>query len=146
MKKRLNPRKLALVLGQQKLDAVTSTPAILYFPPEILERLNVLCVEIGCSPLQLINEAFKPQRDRWEEFIEEVMTPIKSWEAEVWPEDPMYALARVTMTQIMRNLIRITEDPVGFEEQRKHAPLEWSFRSIEEQDEHDQADWWKASE
>jgi hypothetical protein len=36
------------------------------------------------------------------------------------------------MNQIMRNLIRITEDPAGFEEQRKQAPSQWAFRSIEE--------------
>jgi hypothetical protein len=146
MKKRPNRRKLAHFLGQQKLDAVTRTPAILYFPPEVLVRLNALCVELDCSPLELIREAFKPQRDRWEEFVEEVMTPIKPWETEVWPDDPMYTLACVTMTQIMRNLIRITEDPVGFEEQRKHAPPQWAFRSIEEQHEDDQADWWKQPE
>jgi hypothetical protein len=34
----------------------------------------------------------------------------------------MFALARLSMTQIMRNLIRITEHPVRFEEQIKHAP------------------------
>ena len=39
MKKRPNRRKLALFLGKQKLDAVTRTPAILYFPPEVLERI-----------------------------------------------------------------------------------------------------------
>src|ERR1700760_2131830 len=36
-----------------------------------------------------------------------------------WTDDPMFALARVSMTQIVRDLIRIAEDPVGFEEQRK---------------------------
>ena len=132
MKKRPNRRKLAQFLGQQKLDAVTRTPAILYFPPEVLERLNALCVEFRCSPLELIMEAFKPQQDRWEEFVEEVMAPVKSWETKVWPEDPMFALACVSMNQIMRNLIRITEDPAGFEEQRKQAPSQWAFRSIEE--------------
>jgi hypothetical protein len=142
MKKRPHRRKLAHYLGQQKLDAVTRTPAILYFPPEVLERLNALCVEFDCSPLELIMEALRPQRDRWEEFVEEIMTPIRPRETEVW-EDPMYALACVTMIQIMRNLIRITDDPAGFEEQRKHAPSQWAFRPIEEQHEHDQADWWK---
>jgi hypothetical protein len=44
----------------------------------------------------------------------------------------MFALARVSMTQIVRDLIRIAEDPVGFEEQRKHAPLQWAYRSIED--------------
>lgn len=83
MKKRPNRRKLAQFLGQQKLDAVTRTPAILYFPPEVLERLNALCVEFQCSPLEPIMEAFKPQHDRWEEFVEEVMAPLKSWETEV---------------------------------------------------------------
>jgi hypothetical protein len=42
----------------------------------------------------------------------------------------MFALARLSMTQIMRILIRMTEDPVGIEEQRKHAPPQWAFRSI----------------
>lgn len=143
MKKRPHRRKLAQSLWQQKLDAVTRTPAILYFPPEVLERLNELCVEFDCSPLELIMEALKPQRDRWEEFVEEILIPIKPWETQIWPDDPMYALARATMTQIMRNLIRITDDPVGFEEQRKNAPTQWAFRSIKEQLEDDQADWWK---
>jgi hypothetical protein len=146
MKKRPNRRRLAQHLGQQRLDAVTTTPAILYFPPEVLERLNALCVEFDCTPLELIVEAFKPQRDRWEEFVEEVITPVKPWETEAWPDDPMYALACATMVQIMQNLIRITKDPVGFEEQRKHAPSQWSFRSIEERDGDDKADWWKEPE
>jgi hypothetical protein len=100
-------------LGQQKLDAVTRTPAILYFPPEVLERLNALCVEFHCNPFELIMEAFKPQHDRWEEFVEEVMARVKSWETNAWPEDPMFALACVSMNQIMRNLIRVTEDPAS---------------------------------
>jgi hypothetical protein len=146
MKKPPSRRKLAQFLGKQKLDAVTGTPAILYFPPEVLERLNALCVEFNFSPFELITEALKPQRDRWEEFVEEVMTAAKPWETEVWPGDPMYALACVTMSQIMRNLVRMTEDPAGFEEQRKHAPSQWAFRSTEEQHEDDQADWWKQPE
>ena len=35
-------------------------------------------------------------------------------------------------------------DPVGYEEEKKDAPAEWSFCSIEEQDE--PADWWKSAE
>jgi hypothetical protein len=62
MKKRPNRRKLAQFLGRQKLDAVTRTPAILYFPPEVLERLNALCVEFHCSPLELIMEALSLNR------------------------------------------------------------------------------------
>jgi hypothetical protein len=37
------------------------------------------------------------------------------------------------------------KDPAAFEELKKSAPTEWSFASIEEQDEKEEADWWKSA-
>jgi hypothetical protein len=38
------------------------------------------------------------------------------------------------------------DEPASFEEMKKDAPAEWSFGSIEDLDEPDQADWWKADD
>jgi hypothetical protein len=35
----------------------------------------------------------------------------------------------------------MVKDPVGFEEEKKQAPAEWSFRSIEDLEQDEPADW-----
>ena len=72
------------------------------------------------------------------------MTPLKPGESKAWPEDPLYCLACVTMLQFIRTFIKMMEDPIAFAQMRKDAPAEWSFESIEP--DNDQADWWKEGE
>jgi hypothetical protein len=50
------------------------------------------------------------------------------------------------MRQFARNFMLLREDPIAFEQMRKDAPADWSFRSIEELGDDDQADWWKGEE
>jgi hypothetical protein len=37
-------------------------------------------------------------------------------------------------------------DPVGYEEEKKDAPAEWSFCSAKDLDDDEPADWWKLEE
>jgi hypothetical protein len=74
------------------------------------------------------------------------MIPLKLREQEISPEDPLYILARVVMIHLIRTFHKRLEDPAGFGELRKNAPAEWSFASIEDLAEQDQADWWKTAE
>jgi hypothetical protein len=111
-----------------------------------IDQLDELCILKGLTPTQLIVEAFNGQRARWHEFIAEVMIPLKPREPEIWSEDPLYILARVVMVHLIRVFHKRLEDPAGFAELRKNAPPEWSFSSIGEQNEADEADWWKSAE
>ena len=71
------------------------------------------------------------------------MIPLKVGEPEIWPEDPLYILARVLMVHLIRVFHKRLEDPPGFEELRKNAPAEWRFSLIKQQNEPEEADWWK---
>jgi hypothetical protein len=145
--KKADRRKLAALIRQHKmLSSIVAIPAVLYFPPEVVEQLNELCRLRQLSPKQLITEAFKSQETRFDQFVEEVMTPLAPGESQAWPEDPLYCLACVMMLHFVRTFIKMMEDPVGFEQMKKDAPAEWSFGSIEELGADDQADWWKADE
>jgi hypothetical protein len=141
---RLDPEQLPQEL-REITSNVTSIPGTLYFTPEVFDQLNELCVLKGTTPTQLIVQAINSQRARWEEFIAEVMIPLKPGEAEIWPEDPLYTLARVLMVHLIRVFHKRLEDPAGFEEVRKNAPAEWCFGSIKQQNEPEEADWWKSA-
>jgi hypothetical protein len=103
--------------------------------------MNELCVLKRLTSTQVIVEAINSQGPRWEEFIAEVMIPLKPGEPEFWPEDPLYILARVLMVHLIRVFHKRLEDPAGFEELRKNAPAEWCFGSIKQQNEPEEADW-----
>jgi hypothetical protein len=72
------------------------------------------------------------------------MTPLPPGKSELWPDDPLYALACVAMLHFARVLIKMVDEPEAFEELKKPAPAEWSFSSV--QDEPDPAGWWKSME
>jgi hypothetical protein len=136
-------RQSARLLERQlAYTELAKIPAVLYFPPEVLDQLNELCELRGLEPGQLIAEAFKSQSGRWDAFYKEVLTPLAPGESEVWPEDPLYCLACVTMLHFITLFIEMVQHPVAFEELKAQAPADWSFSSGEE-DEDDQADWWK---
>jgi hypothetical protein len=63
------------------------------------------------------------------------MTPLAPGEPDIWPEDPLFCLASVAMVRLIRNFIMLTKDPTGFEELVKNAPADWSFCSLEGQEE-----------
>ena len=142
---KLYPEELPQELREITSD-VASIPGTLFFTPEIFDQLDELCILKGLTPTQLAVEAFNSQKARWQEFIAEVMIPSKPREPEVWSEDPLYILARVVMVHLIRVFHKRLEDPAGFAELRKNAPPEWSFSSIGEQNEADEADWWKSAE
>jgi len=142
----MDPEAYDQKLLARLLDGIT-IPAVLYFPRAILGQLNELCQLRGLTPDQLIVEAIKSQDARFEEFIQEVMTPLKPGEPEIWPEDPLYVLACVLTIHLFRVLHKKLDDPAGFEEFKKNAPSQWSFSSLEEPDDDpDPADWWKETE
>ena len=95
------------------------------------------------TPSRLVHEAVKSQYARWDELSKLVMTPLKEGEVEMWPEHPLCALACMILHNAMQRFIKAHKDPVGFEEENKKAPAEWSFSSG---DEDDSADWWKAAD
>jgi hypothetical protein len=50
----------------------------------------------------------------------------------------------------MRTFHKLMEDPEAMDatinQMKKDAPADWSFHSIEELEDDDQADWWKTEE
>ena len=98
---KLDPEELPQELREITSD-VTSIPGTLYFTPEVFDQLNELCALKRLTPTQLIVEAINSQGARWEEFIAEVMIQLKPGESEIWPEDPLYILARVLMVHLIR--------------------------------------------
>jgi hypothetical protein len=148
MTKKKRPGGGRLVLLPKKMAGeFLKIPATLYFPPEVLMKLNELCELNQLAPIQLIAQAFERQFPRWDEFYEFVTTPLEPGEPEIWPEDPMYALACVAFLHFIRTFSKMFGDPpIALEQLQREAPAQWSFRSIEDLDEPDQADWWKRSE
>jgi hypothetical protein len=84
---------------------------------------------------------------RVSQLIEE-LEPLEPGEIEIWPEDPLNALARVVALHAIRLFIKSFEDPAGYEEFKKQAPAEWSFRCLDgPRDDDDQPrTWWQNAE
>jgi hypothetical protein len=145
--KKADRKKFAQYLREDKLlSQIPAIPAVLYFPPEVLGQLNELCSLRQLTVQQLMMEAMKSQQHRFDQLIDEVMTPLKPGESTAWPEDPLYCLACVMLLQWMRLFVKMMEDPAGFEQLMKDAPADWSFGSLDDLDEPDSADWWKGDE
>jgi hypothetical protein len=98
------------------------------------------------TPAQLMVEAFNSQEVRFDQFVEEVMTPLKPGESTDWPEVPLYCLACGAVRHFVRTFTMMMNDPVAFEQMKKDAPLDWAFHALEELEDDDQADWWKGEE
>jgi hypothetical protein len=134
------------------LEQIVAIPATLYFPTSIVAELNEICENLGYTPEQLVIEALKAQIDYWHEFYEYVMTlPIDPEDFD-WPKDPLFCLACVTTVHIVDSFTRCSDDPDAFAELKDQAPSEWSFNSLQEEEEIvveveeeeiDDADWWK---
>jgi hypothetical protein len=138
-------KTIARLLSDPELPhhQIVKIPAVLYFPADVLEQLNEFCSLRQLTPAQLMAEAFKRQESRWEQFVDEVMTPLEPGESEAWPEDPLYCLACVATIHFTRTFVKMIEDPIGFEQMKKDAPADWSFGAYEAAD---PADWWKEEE
>jgi hypothetical protein len=131
------------VVQKRMLEQIVAIPATLYLPSSIVAELNEICETLGYTPEQLVIEALRGQIDFWNEFYEYVMTlPVKPQDI-VWPKDPVFCLACVTTLHIINNFTRCSHDPVAFAQLKADAPTEWSFSSLEEGEEFDDADWWK---
>jgi hypothetical protein len=105
--KKSNRSKLATLLRQDKiLGTITAIPAVLYFPAEVVEQLNELCRLRQFTAKELMTEAFKSQRPRFDQFVEEVLAPLKPGESTTWPEDPLYCLAYGAMGHFTRSFLR----------------------------------------
>ena len=59
----------------QIVTELTRIPAVLYFPADVLGQLNELCALRCLTPAQLIAEAFASQGARFEQFVQELLTP-----------------------------------------------------------------------
>jgi hypothetical protein len=139
-----DPNESGSRVGQKRmLEKIVALPATLYFPTSIVAELNEICESLGYTPEQLVVEALKGQIACWNEFYEHVMTLPTDSEDFVWPSDPVFCLACVTTLHIIESFTRCSRDPVAFAQLRAHAPREWSFSSLEEEEEIDDADWWK---
>lgn len=143
-----NRRKIEQMLeqGRKPFQEMVQIPAVLHFPPEILEDLETIREYNEYTYGQLVAWAFKLQLPRWDEFYTYVMTPLQPGESTDWPKDPMFALACGAFLHFVRTFIKFCEDPDAFDQMRKAAPVDWSLRSIEELEDDDQADWWKGRE
>ena len=131
------------VAKKRMLDQIVIIPATLYFPTSIVVELNEICEILGYTPEQLVIQALKGQTDYWNEFYEHVMTLLEKPGDFIWPEDAVFCLACVTLVHIITTFTRCSYDPVAFAHLKEHAPTEWSFSSLDEQEEIDDADWWK---
>jgi hypothetical protein len=131
------------VAQKRILEQIVAIPAALYLPTSIVAELNEICESLGYTPEQLVIEALRGQIDCWNEFYDQVMTLSVEPEDLVWPEDPVFCLAYVTTVHIIDSFTRCSQDPVAFAQLKDHAPSEWSFNSLEEDEEIDDADWWK---
>jgi hypothetical protein len=131
------------VAQKRLLAQIVAIPATLYFPTSIVTELNEICQRLDYTPGQLIIEALKGQIDYWNGFYEHVMTLPMDLEDFVWPKDPVFCLACVTTVHIIDTFNLCSYDPVAFAQLKDHAPSEWSFGSLDEDEEIDDADWWK---
>jgi hypothetical protein len=131
------------VARKRMLEQIIAIPATLYFPTSIATELNELCESLGYTPEQLVIEALKGQIDCWNEFYDHVMTLSVEPEDLVRLKDPVFCLACVATVHIIDSFTRCSHDPVAFAQLKDHAPSEWSFSSLEEDEEIDDADWWK---
>ena len=150
--KKANDRQIERMLSDPTLphNQIVRIPAVLYFPPKVLGDLQQFLEYNECTPGELVFGALKLQLPHWDEFYEFVMTPLKPGESEDWPEDPMFALACVAFLHWIRTFNKLMKDPdaidATLEQLKKDAPGDWSFRSLEELEDDDQADWWKEQE
>jgi hypothetical protein len=129
------------VAQKRMLEQILAIPATLFLPTSIVAELNEICESLDYTPEQLVVEALKGQIDYWNEFYEHVMTlPIDS-EDFVWPKDPVFCLACVTTVHIIDSFTRCSRDPVAFAQLKDNAPSEWSFSSLGEDGEIDDADY-----
>ena len=139
-----DPEGSSYRLAQKRmLEQIVAIPAILYLPTAIVVELNEICETLGYTPEQLVIEALKDQIDYWDEFYEHVKTLPVEPDDLVWPKDPVFCLACVTTAHIINNFARCSHDPVAFAQLKADAPTEWSFSSLEDGEETDDADWWK---
>src|SRR6478736_2194248 len=129
----------SLVAQKRLLEQIVATPATLYLPAGIVAELNELCESLGYTPEQLVIEALKGQIDYWNEFYDHVMTLPVEPEDFVWHKDPVFCLACVTTVHIINSFNRCSHDPVAFAQLKADAPTEWSFSSLEEGEEIDDA-------
>jgi hypothetical protein len=149
-KKRPGRRQIERMLSDPELphNQIMQIPGVLYFPPKVLGDLHKFLEYNECTPGELVVGALKRQLPRWDEFYEFVTTPLKPGEPEVWPEDPLFALACVAFLHWIRTFHKLMEDPdamdATLEQLKKDAPADWVFSSPEADD--DQADWWKGGE
>jgi hypothetical protein len=127
------------VARKKMLEQIDTIPATLYLPSSIVAELNEICETLGYTPKQLVIEALRGQI----EFYEYATTlPVEPQDLG-WPEDPVFCLACVTTAHIISNFARCSHDPVAFAQLKADAPTEWSFSSLEDGEEIDEADWWK---
>jgi hypothetical protein len=128
---------------KRMLEQIVAIPATLYLPTSIVAELDELCESLGYTPEQLVIEALKSQVDCWSEFFDHVMTLSVKPEDLVWPKDPVFCLACVATAHIIDSFTRCSHDPVAFAQLKDRAPSEWSFSPLEEDEQMDDADWWK---
>jgi len=128
---------------KRMLTQIVAIPATLYFPTSIVAELNEICKSLGYTPEQLVIEALKGQIAYWNDFYDHVMTLPVEPEDFVWHRDPVFCLACVTTVHIINSFTRCSHDPVAFAQLKADAPSEWSFSSLKEDEETDDADWWK---
>jgi len=130
-----DPEEGSRVDQKRMLEQIVAIPATLYFPTSIVAELNKICQSLGYTPKQLVIEALKGQIDGWNEFYEHVMTlPIDPGDF-VWPKDPVFCLACATTVHIINSFTRCSRHPIALAQLKEHAPSEWSFRSLEEEEE-----------
>lgn len=102
------------------------------FPPEVLERIYAYEKEHSIDRNHLIPLAMKSTRDRTEEVVELMNQLLKDPDSFEWPDDPLLCVALAFMRSSASWITRKINEEYGVDG--------------EDDEDDDQADWWKADE
>jgi hypothetical protein len=131
-----DPEEPIRVAQKRMLEQIVAIPATLYLPTRFAKPSGTLQNNLSLK----LSEARSTIGTNSDEYV---MTLPEEPEDLVWPKDPVFCLACVTTAHIINNFSRCSHDPVALAQLKADAPTEWSFSSLEESEEIDDADWWK---
>ncbi len=125
---------------RRMLEQIVALPATLFFPTKIVAQLHEICRMLGYTPAELVVKALKDQLNCWDKFYRDVNAPPEKPEDFTWPDDPLSCLASAATIHFINSFRRCIHNAVAFAQLKENAPAEWSFRSFEERDEHNDKD------
>jgi hypothetical protein len=133
---KLPPEELARTLQETFMEmhahALLGEGTPMYLPPEVLERVIAYEKEHSLERNKLIPLAMKATKERFEEVIETMQRYMADPDSFKWPvEDPLLCVAIAFMRSTVSWWAKKINEESG---------------NDENEDDKDQADWWKAEE